>query len=130
MNETVAKSRVLVVDDSALVRRYIRDALERAQFEVQEAFNGIEAMEKLLASPFDLLVVDVNMPKMDGYTFLHALRGHDADVATIPALMTSTEAGPQDMAAAYAAGANYYLVKPVSQDDLVLHANAMTGRSP
>ena len=44
--------------------------------------------------------------------------------------MTSTEAGPQDMAAAYAAGANFYLVKPVSQDDLVDHANAMTGRSP
>jgi two-component system chemotaxis response regulator CheY len=130
MNETVAKSRVLVVDDSAMVRRYIRDALERAQFEVQEAFNGIEAMEKVLASPFDLLVVDVNMPKMDGYTFLHALRGHDTDIAAIPALMTSTEAGPQDMAAAYAAGANYYLVKPVSQDDLVLHANAMTGHSP
>jgi two-component system chemotaxis response regulator CheY len=44
--------------------------------------------------------------------------------------MTSTEAGRQDMAAAYAAGANYYLVKPVSQDDLVLYANALTGRSP
>jgi two-component system, chemotaxis family, chemotaxis protein CheY len=130
MDETIAKSRVLVIDDSAMVRRYIRDALERGQFEVQEAFNGVEAMEKVLSTPFDLLVVDVNMPKMDGYTFLHALRSRDGEIATIPALMTSTEAGPQDMAAAYAAGANYYLVKPVGQDDLVRYASALTGRSP
>jgi two-component system chemotaxis response regulator CheY len=124
------RTRVLVVDDSTIVRRYMREALERARFEVEEAFNGVEALEKIVADPFDLLVVDVNMPKMDGYAFLHALRGRDGEIATIPALMTSTEAGPQDMAAAYAAGANYYLVKPVGQDDLVRYASALTGRSP
>jgi len=129
MAETNAK-RVLVVDDSTMVRRYMRDALERGQFEVQEAFNGVEAMEKVLSGPVDLLIVDVNMPKMDGYAFLHALRGRDGAVAAIPALMTSTEAGPQDVAAAYAAGANYYLVKPVSQDDLLAYADALTGRTP
>ena len=75
------KSRVLVVDDSAMVRRYIRDALERANSRCDEAFNGVEAMEKSPGGPFDLLVVDVNMPKMDGYTFLHALRGRDAEIA-------------------------------------------------
>ena len=125
-----ARTRVLVVDDSTIVRRYMREALERAEFAVEEAFNGVEALEKILAHPFDLLVVDVNMPKMDGYAFLRALRRRaDAHAAT-PALMTSTEAGPQDIDAAEAAGANYYLVKPVSQDDLVLHAKALTGRSP
>jgi len=129
MAETITK-RVLVVDDSTMVRRYMRDALERGQFEVQEAFNGVEAMEKVLSGPVDLLIVDVNMPKMDGYAFLHALRGRDGTIASIPALMTSTEAGPQDVAAAYAAGANYYLVKPVSQDDLLAYADALTGRSP
>jgi len=122
--------RVLVIDDSAIVRRYVREALERAHFVVEEAHNGVEAMERTLAQPFDLLLVDVNMPKMDGYTFLRALRGREADVASIPALMTSTETGPQDIDAAYAAGANYYLVKPFAQDDLVLHARVMTGRSP
>ena len=49
MDEAIAKGRVLVIDDSAMVRRYIRDALERRQFEVQEAFNGVEAMEKVLS---------------------------------------------------------------------------------
>jgi two-component system, chemotaxis family, chemotaxis protein CheY len=125
-----AQTRVLVVDDSTIVRRYMREALERAEFAVEEAFNGVEALEKILAHPFDLLVVDINMPKMDGYTFLRALRRRADAHAAIPALMTSTEAGPQDIDAAEAAGANYYLVKPVSQDDLVLHAKALTGRSP
>jgi len=130
MSDNASRSRVLVVDDSTLVRRYMRGALERAKFDVEEAFNGVEALEKILVHPFDLLVVDVNMPKMDGYAFLRALRARaDAHAAT-PALMTSTEAGPQDVAAAHAAGANFYLVKPVSQKDLVLHAQALTGRSP
>jgi two-component system chemotaxis response regulator CheY len=130
MSDIAPRSRVLVVDDSTIVRRYMRDALERARFAVEEAFNGVEALEKILAQTFDLLIVDVNMPKMDGYAFLRALRGRPDVFAATPALMTSTEAGPQDVDAAYAAGANYYLVKPVSQDDLILHANALTGRSP
>ena len=130
MSDIAPRTRVLVVDDSTIVRRYFRDALERADFAVDEAFNGVEALEKILAHSFDLLVVDVNMPKMDGYTFLRALRGRADTHAGIPALMTSTEAGPQDVKAAEAAGANYYLVKPVSQDDLVMHAKALTGRWP
>src|SRR3984957_19556820 len=130
MSDIAPRTRVLVVDDSTIVRRYFRDALERADFAVDEAFNGVDAMEKILASSFDLLVVDVNMPKMDGYTFLRALRGRDPAISSIPALMTSTEAGPQDIDAAHAAGANYYLVKPISPDDLVLHVKALAGRSP
>ena len=130
MRDIAPQTRVLVVDDSTIVRRYMREALERAQFAVEEAFNGVEALEKIVAHRFDLLVVDVNMPKMDGYAFLRALRGRADAHAAIPALMTSTEAKPQDLDAAEQAGANYYLVKPVRQDDLVLHAKALTGRSP
>jgi two-component system chemotaxis response regulator CheY len=129
MSDIAPRTPVLVVDDSTIVRRYMREALERGQFAVEEAFNGVEALEKILAHPFELLIVDVNMPKMDGYAFLRALRGRADAHAAIPALMTSTEAGPQDIAAAEAAGANYYLVKPVTEDDLVLYAQALTGRS-
>jgi two-component system, chemotaxis family, chemotaxis protein CheY len=129
MNEP-RKRRILVVDDAAIVRRYMRQALESAGFEVDEAINGIEAMEKVLEKPFDLLLVDVNMPKMDGYTFIHALRAREGSIASIPTLMNSTEAGKQDITTAQAAGANFYLVKPVSPSDLVLHACALTGRSP
>ena len=52
---TPSRRRILVVDDSALVRLYYRDTLERAGFEVEQAINGIEAMEKVLAQPFDLV---------------------------------------------------------------------------
>jgi two-component system chemotaxis response regulator CheY len=127
MREASRKRRVLVIDDAALVRRYVRHALEPAGFEVDEAVNGIDAMEKVLAAPFDLLVVDINMPKMDGYKFLHALRAGSPEISSIPALMTSTEAAAHDAAVGQAAGANFYLVKPVGPDDLVFYASAMSG---
>lgn len=122
-----ANLRVLVVDDANLVRLYYREALERAGFEVEEALNGLEALEKLLLAPVDLLVVDVNMPQMDGVSFLKALRRQAEPIASIPALVTSTEAGPQDIASARQAGANFYLVKPLAQDVLATYAAMLTG---
>ncbi|MFX8797656.1 response regulator, partial [Acinetobacter baumannii] len=85
---------------------------------VDEAPNGLEALEKLSLAPVDLLIIDVNMPRMDGFPFLRLLRRQPGPNATIPVLVTSTEAGPQDVAAAREAGANFYLVKPVSQASL------------
>jgi two-component system, chemotaxis family, chemotaxis protein CheY len=122
-----AKVRVLVVDDSSVVRLYYRSALESAGFEVEQAINGIEAMERALSQPFDLVIVDVNMPRMDGFTFVRALRRVATDVASLPALMISTEAEMQDIAAARAAGANFYLVKPVAEAELVRHVCVLTG---
>jgi two-component system chemotaxis response regulator CheY len=124
-----AKPRVLVVDDSSLVRLYYRAALEKAGFAVEQAINGIEAMEKVLSEPFDLVIVDVNMPRMDGFTFVRALRSSAADVSTLPALMISTESGIQDIGEARAAGANFYLVKPVAEAELVSHVRVLTGVS-
>ncbi len=121
-----APRRVLVVDDATLVRLYYREALERAGFAVDEAINGIEALEKLLAGRYDLVVADINMPKMDGLAFLRALRA-EGEVATVPAIVTSTEAGPQDRDAAREAGANLYLVKPVPAGRLVRQAALLTG---
>ena len=124
---TPPKARVLVVDDSSLVRLYYRSALEKAGFVVEQAINGIEAMEKVLSEPFDLVIVDVNMPRMDGFTFLRSLRSGAGEVATLPALMISTESETQDVAEARAAGANFYLVKPVAETELVRHVHVLTG---
>lgn len=121
------KARVLVVDDSSLVRLYYRSALEKNGFVVEQAINGIEAMEKVLSESFDLAIVDVNMPRMDGFTFLRSLRSAGPDVAALPALVISTEAGVQDVAEARAAGANFYLVKPVAESELVRHVCVLTG---
>src|SRR5215208_3193616 len=110
--------RVLIVDDASLVRLYYRDALQRAGYSVEEAINGLEALEKLLVAPADILIVDINMPKMDGLTFLKSLRRQPMPLGATPAIVISTEAASQDFEAARRAGANFYLVKPLAQDIL------------
>ena len=124
---TDLKKTILVVDDAALTRLYYRSALEESGFHVEEALNGLEALEKLLTSPADLLIVDVNMPQMDGFTFLNVLRRKERPLAAIPALVTSTESAEKDFAAARAAGANYYLVKPIDREKLVEFATLLCG---
>jgi len=122
-----SKKRVLVVDDAALVRTYYRSALEAHGFVVEEALNGLEGLEKVLLQPFDLAIVDVNMPQMDGITFLQTLRSKELPISGLPVLVTSTEGGIQDMAAARRAGANYYLVKPIKQETLAEYAAIFCG---
>jgi two-component system chemotaxis response regulator CheY len=121
------KTRILVIDDANLVRLYYRQILEAAGYDVDEAFNGLEALEKLTGDLPDLLIVDVNMPQMDGLTFLTTLRRQPMPISGIPALVTSTESAPQDMSAARAAGANFYLVKPLSQSALTEHVAMLCG---
>ncbi len=128
MNST--SQRILIIEDASLVRRYYRDIIGRAGFEIEEALNGLEALEKLLIRPADLLIVDINMPKMDGLTFLRTLRGQALPIASIPALMISTEAASADMAAARAAGANFYLVKPVQPEILLRYVTMLCGPKP
>ena len=123
----MADRRILIIDDASLVRFYYRDALERAGYAVDEAMNGLEALEKLLVKPVDLLIVDINMPKMDGLTFLRALRREALPLAATPAIVISTESSPKDNAAARAAGANFYLVKPVAQDALIRYVGMLCG---
>ncbi len=122
--------RILIIDDARLVRHYYRDVLGGAGFEIDEALNGVEALEKLLIRPADLLIVDINMPKMDGLTFLKTLRSQALPIASIPALMISTEAAASDIAAARAAGANFYLVKPVQPDILLRYVTMLCGPKP
>jgi two-component system, chemotaxis family, chemotaxis protein CheY len=124
------RKRVLVVDDAALVRMYYRGALEQCGFEVEEAMNGLEALEKLSGAPVDLLVVDVNMPQMDGFTFVASVRKRPMPLAAIPVLITSTESAAPDFAAARSAGANFYLTKPVTPEQLTEYARLLCGAAP
>jgi two-component system chemotaxis response regulator CheY len=118
---------VLVVDDSASVRAYHREILAEAGFEVLEAGNGYEAHELTLVRPFALLVVDVNMPVMDGYRLVAAVR-RGSRRPDVPIIMVSTEREAADRAEAYRMGANLYLVKPADPAQLVLTARMLTGR--
>ncbi|GIE80356.1 response regulator [Actinoplanes philippinensis] len=116
---------MLVVDDAATVRLYHSSLLTDAGFEVSEAANGLEAVEAALGAEFDLFVVDVNMPKMNGYACVESLRSETVGTAA-PVVMISTEDRPGDAERAYRAGANLYLVKPVAGDRLVRVAGMLT----
>ena len=119
---------ILIVDDAATVRMYHRDILEEAGYKVDEAINGIEALEKALITPYDLYLVDVNMPILDGYSFIRELRGH-ADIPQAPAVMISTEAKANDQIKAFEAGANLYIIKPTRPEILLNHVRLLLGES-
>ena len=118
---------ILIVDDAATVRMYHRAILEGAGHAVSEAVNGVEALEKALTSSFDLYLVDVNMPQMDGYSFLRALRAED--IAQAPAIMVSTEAEDGDRRQAVEAGANLYIVKPTRPQLLLRYVTLLLGEA-
>ncbi|MDQ7048170.1 MAG: response regulator [Enterobacterales bacterium] len=109
--------KILIVDDAMTVRMYHRQLMESMGFEVTEAENGIEALEKGMSDTFDLFLVDVNMPKMDGYRFVEEMR-QIPELQSIPVVMVSTEEEESDKEKAYLAGANFYLVKPAKPDEL------------
>jgi two-component system chemotaxis response regulator CheY len=119
-------NRILIIDDSATVRLYHRGILEAAGYVADEAVNGVEALEKALRTPYGFYLVDVNMPKLDGYSFLRELRSHTA-IAQAPAIMVSTEAQMLDRTRAYEAGANFYLVKPLRPELLLGHVAVLLG---
>ncbi|MDD5227377.1 MAG: response regulator [Methylococcales bacterium] len=118
--------QILVIDDAATVRLYHRNILESAGYSVDEAINGIEALEKALVKPYDLYVVDVNMPKLDGYGFLNEFRRQE-DAVQSPAIMVSTEMGENDKVLGYAAGANLYLTKPLKPTELLSYTRLLLG---
>lgn len=118
--------KILIVDDATTVRMYHRQLMESLGYEVEEAENGIEALERASEHRFDLFLIDINMPKMDGYTLVKEIR-HSTSFQSTPIIMISTEEADHDSERAYAAGANFYLVKPVRLDTLHAYADCLTG---
>lgn len=119
---------ILVVDDAATVRLYHRKVLSDAGWRITEACNGVEALEAVQANeqPFDLFVVDVNMPRLDGYAFVKALRRLPLPLQA-PVLMVSTEAQVHDERTGFEAGVNAYLVKPSKPHELLVSAALLLG---
>jgi len=110
--------KILLIDDAMTVRMYHRQILEQGGYSVDEAENGIEAIEKALGERYELYLVDINMPKMDGYSFLTEVRQRE-ELLDTPAIMISTEAHEGDREKAFQSGATTYMVKPVKPDALL-----------
>lgn len=113
---------ILVVDDSASVRQVVGMALRGVGHEVVEAVDGKDALSKLNGRKFHLIVCDVNMPNMDGISFLKEVKQLPAYKFT-PILMLTTESGADKKQEGKAAGAKAWLVKPFKPEVLL---NAVT----
>lgn len=109
--------KALVIDDAVTVRMYHRYLIESHGWEVIEAENGVEGIEKALETAVDIILVDVNMPVMDGYSFIKMARASE-NIGQVPIVMISTEAQLVDRDKAFSAGANHYLVKPAKPADI------------
>ncbi len=118
---------ILTVDDSASLRMAIRIALSGAGYQVYEAADGVEGLAKAEATRFDLIVTDLNMPRMDGLSMIRELRKRPAQ-AGVPIIFLTTESDGEMKAEARAAGATGWLVKPFVPDQLVKIAKKVLGR--
>ncbi|MFV5213723.1 response regulator [Azonexus caeni] len=102
---------ILIVDDSASLRQVVAIALKAAGYDVLEACDGKDALGKLDGRKIHLIISDVNMPNMDGISFVKAAKQLPAYKFT-PVIMLTTEAGADKKAAGQAAGAKAWVVKP------------------
>ncbi len=107
--------RILVVDDFLTMRRVVRSQLREIGFDnLAEASDGEAALVQLRASSFDLVICDIEMPKMGGFELLSAIKT-DAKLRHLPVLMVAAEARKEDIVRCAQAGAAAYLVKPFSR---------------
>lgn len=122
----MSSGRLLVVDDEPQIRRVLRAALSTQGYEVDDASSGAEALERLRASHFDLVLLDFNMPGLGGLETCRAIRA-GSDVAVIMLTVRNTEA---DTIEALDSGADDYVGKPFSMPELMARIRAVLRRLP
>jgi two-component system OmpR family response regulator len=118
--------KVLVIDDEPGVRELISESLRISEITAVQAADGLEALSLLRREKFDLLILDINMPKLDGLALLEKLR---AEGMSVPVLMLSARADKTDINQGLRIGADDYLTKPFSIEELVLRVKAILRRS-
>ena len=116
------KKTVLTVDDSRTMRDMLLMALEDAGYTVIQAVDGIDGLETLAAQGADVVITDINMPRMDGFGFIEGMRA-DPNHRTTPCLVLTTESDAEKKARARAAGATGWIVKPFNPEKLVQVVN-------
>jgi two-component system, chemotaxis family, chemotaxis protein CheY len=110
--------RILTVDDSRTMRDMLRLALEEAGFEVVQAEDGVHGLEVLQTENPDVIITDINMPRMNGFGFIEGVRAEPRTRAT-PILVLTTESDPSKKDKARQAGATGWIVKPFNPTKLV-----------
>ena len=117
---------ILSVDDSASMRQMVKLTLSGAGYQVAEAANGAEGLDRAKGGSFDMVVTDLNMPVMDGLTFIRELRKLPA-YRGIPIIFLTTESDGAKKQDAKTAGATGWITKPFQQDQLLAIARKVLG---
>lgn len=118
--------RILVVDDDKNTRLLLKAVLEAENYMVVTAANGEEALTAMEHSHIDLVVLDIMMPKMDGYTFTKTLRAADNN---LPILMVSAKQLPSDKKQGFLVGTDDYMTKPIDEEEMLLRIRALLRRA-
>ncbi len=108
---------VLIVDDSPTVRKFVSVSLSMQGFSVVAACDGMDALEKLPQSKFDLVITDLNMPNMDGFELIKALR-ENADYKDLPVIILTSLGDEANKEQGAKLGVNSYVVKPFSLEKI------------
>jgi len=125
MTDEFDRRRILVVDDEERMVRFIRLNLEHDGFQVSEAFNGKEAIQKIRDVTPDLILLDVMMPDLDGFEVLETVR----EVSNVPVIMLTAKGEEDDRVRGLELGADDYVTKPFSPRELVSRVKAVLRRT-
>ena len=117
---------ILVIDDDRSTRRLMQEVLRAEGYSVYTAENGEDALRVMDEEHVDLAVLDLMMPKMDGYAFTRALRGSQN---TLPILMVSAKQAPASRKEGFVAGIDDYMTKPVDEEEMLLRIKALLRRA-
>ena len=117
--------KILVVDDEVNIRRVVREYAEFEGYEVAEAENGMEAVEMVKSEDFDLIVMDIMMPKLDGFSTCKEIKKYK----TIPVIMLSARGEEYDKLFGFELGIDDYVVKPFSPKELMARIKAVLKRN-
>ena len=126
-DRTDDRARVLITDDDPITRMLVKLLLERENYEVLEATNGREAVEIATRERPDLLLIDLNMPEMDGYEAIARLR-QDFSMATLPIVVLTAEDSPGIEQRVLQLGADDYILKPFEAPALLSRVHAVFRR--
>ncbi|MBR2785013.1 MAG: response regulator transcription factor [Clostridia bacterium] len=117
--------KLLVVDDEIKIRAVIKEYAEFEGYDIDEAGDGMEAIAKCKATDYDLIIMDIMMPKLDGYSAVKEIK----KVKNIPVIMLSARAEEYDKLFGFEIGVDDYVVKPFSPKELMARVNAVITRS-
>jgi two-component system sensor histidine kinase and response regulator WspE len=115
------RKRVLVVDDSITVREVERKLLQAAGYDVEVAVNGMDGWNQVRTSRFDLVITDIDMPRMNGFELVRLIKA-DASLKRLPVMIVSYKEREEDRRKGLDAGANFYLTKSSFHDETLIHA--------